>query len=153
MAYYSFALTQQQQKWDTFRKETYALVIALRQWHMYLYGNKFVVKSDHNPLITVRNKKDPRGKTARWLMELEEYDFDLVHIPGKQNVKADFLSRCTPSAEPPPTQLDANICDMPCQRRTLKRNSKKNKAEMSLSKMQWTSCKILVWFRTGASKE
>ena len=36
IAYYSFALSEQQQKWDTFSKEIYALVVALRHWHVYL---------------------------------------------------------------------------------------------------------------------
>ena len=83
VGYFSFSLSAQQQKWETFSKEVYALVAAVRQWHVYLYGNKFKVLSDHNPLLTIRNKKDPRGKVARWLMELQEYNFDISHIPGK----------------------------------------------------------------------
>ena len=55
-------LSTPQQNWETFSQETYALVVALRQWHMYLLGNKFQVRSDHNPLVTIREKKDPRGK-------------------------------------------------------------------------------------------
>ena len=93
VAYYSCALSEQEQKWDTFSKEAYALVVALRKWHTYLYGNRFTVKSDHNPLKTMKDRKDPRGKTARWLMEMSEYDFDIEYIKGVDNTKADFLSR------------------------------------------------------------
>ena len=46
--YYSFALSEQRQKWDTPSKEIYALVVALRHWHVYLFGNKFVLKSDRS---------------------------------------------------------------------------------------------------------
>ena len=109
VAYYSCALSKQQQKWETFSKETYAVVVALRKWHSYLYGNKFVLRSDHNPLVTIRDKKDPRGKIARWLMELEEYEFDIVHLPGKENVKADFMSRGNPTAFPSAGRLEENV--------------------------------------------
>ena len=82
----------------------YALVETLRQWHMY--RNKFIVRSDHSPLITIR-KRDPRGKIARWLMELEEYDFEIEHVTGTKNVKADFLTRIsTTTATPPDSPLN-----------------------------------------------
>ena len=58
-----------------------------------LYGNKFILNTDHNPLVYLRNKKDPRGKFARWLSELEEFDYQVQYIPGSRNVKADALSR------------------------------------------------------------
>ena len=109
VGYFSFSLSAQQQKWETFSKEVYALVAAVRQWHVYLYGNKFKVLSDHNPLLTIRNKKDPRGKVARWLMELQEYNFDISHIPGKQNQKADFLSRIVTANIPPTGRLEENV--------------------------------------------
>ena len=109
VAYYSCAMSKQEQKWDTFSKEAYALVVALRKWHTYLYGNKFTVKSDHNPLKTMRDRKDPRGKTARWLMEMSEYDFDIEYIKGVDNTKADFLSRGTPTATPPAGRIEEFI--------------------------------------------
>ena len=56
-------------------------------------GNTFVLNTDHNPLVHLRDKKDPRGKFARWISELEEYNYEVKFIPGKSNVKADSLSR------------------------------------------------------------
>ena len=109
VAYYSFALSEQQQEWEMFSQEIYALVVAPRQWHMYLFGNKFIVRSDHNPLITTR-KKDPRGKIVRLLMELEEYDFEIEHVTGTKNVKTDFLTRIpTITATLPDSPLDEHI--------------------------------------------
>ena len=60
---------------------------------MFLCGNKFILNTDHNPLVHLREKKDPPGKFARWLSELEEYNYKVTYIPGKLNVKADALSR------------------------------------------------------------
>ena len=59
---------------------------------MYLAGTPFILKSDHNPLVHLRNQKDPRGNFARWIAELEEYEYSIQYIPGKENVKADAVS-------------------------------------------------------------
>ena len=65
----------------------------MRHWHIYLIGADFILRSDHNPLVYIRKQKDSRGKSGRWIAELEEYRYTVEHIPGKDNVKADLLSR------------------------------------------------------------
>lgn len=37
--------------------------------------------------------KNPASKLVRIRLELEEYEFDIIHIPGKENILADALSR------------------------------------------------------------
>lgn len=36
---------------------------------------------------------EPRGHLARWLMDLQEFQFTSEHRPGRQNANADALSR------------------------------------------------------------
>eukprot|EP00794_Sanderia_malayensis_P019311 gene19311-21235_t len=43
--------------------------------------------------IYERNAKDPRGKFARWISELGEYNYTIQYLPVKLNIKADALSR------------------------------------------------------------
>ena len=93
VAYFSTALSDSQKKWSTYNKETFAMVCATRHWYVYLAGSKFIVKSDHNPLTHIQKKKDPHGKLARWIAELEPFDFDIQYLAGRQNEKADALSR------------------------------------------------------------
>ena len=95
VAYFSTTLSKCQQKWSTHSKEAFALLMAVRNWHVYLAGTDFVLNSDHNPLVHLRNQRDPRGKFARWLSELEEYSYTVQYLPGKLNVKADALLRST----------------------------------------------------------
>ena len=35
-------------------------------------------------------------RLLNWILELNEYDFDIVHIPGRDNVISDCLSRLDP---------------------------------------------------------
>ncbi|EXX62263.1 transposon Ty3-I Gag-Pol polyprotein [Rhizophagus irregularis DAOM 181602=DAOM 197198] len=37
--------------------------------------------------------KIPIGRRARWVMELQQYNFEIIHRPGKENKNADALSR------------------------------------------------------------
>ena len=93
VAFFSVTLNASQQRWSTHSKEAYALLLAVRTWHVYLAGTEFILNSDHNPLVHIRNTKDPRGKFARWISELEEYNYTIQYLPGKLNTKADALSR------------------------------------------------------------
>lgn len=74
-------------------KELLAIHFAITTLRPYLYGTKFLVKSDHRPLVYLYGMKDPASKLTRIRLELEEYDFEVIHIPGKSNVVADALSR------------------------------------------------------------
>ena len=73
--------------------EMLALVWSVRQFRAYLWGHKFIVRTDHNALHWLRNFKDPQGQVARWLEILAEFDCDVVHRPGLQHGNADALSR------------------------------------------------------------
>ena len=110
VAYFSNSLKREQRPWSPYTKEAYAIVLATRHWKTYLIGSKFVIRSDHNPLTTLRKTKDPRGKFPRWLSELEELTFDVEYKPGKLNVVPDALSRIVNPAEHEPIdELDEKI--------------------------------------------
>ena len=93
VAYFSDAVKPSQQIWNTTTKEAFAVMLAVRHWYVYLIGTNFTLNTDHNPLVYLRRQKDPRGKFARWISELEEFDYTIKHIPGIKNIKADTLSR------------------------------------------------------------
>ena len=37
--------------------------------------------------------KDPGSRLLRWRLELEQYDYEIVYKPGRQNMNAAALSR------------------------------------------------------------
>lgn len=78
---------------STIMKELLAIHYAITYLRPYLYGTKFIVRSDHKPLIFLYNVKNPASKLTQIRLDLEEYNFEIEHISGKANVVADALSR------------------------------------------------------------
>lgn len=76
-------------------KELLAVHFAITQLRPYIYGRHFIVNSDHKPLIYLYNLKNPSSRLSRLRLDLEEYDFEIQYIKGKDNVIADALSRIT----------------------------------------------------------
>lgn len=80
---------------STPEQECLAIHFAINQFRPYVYGNQFLVRSDHKSLIYLFSHKNPSPKLTRIRVELEDYDFTIEHIKGKNNVAADALSRIT----------------------------------------------------------
>ena len=96
IAYGSRCFNPSERKWSIFAKELYALKTAIKNFHVYLVGVQFEARVDCLNCVTLRNISKSPNRCARWLMEISGYDFVLKHIPGKQNIIPDFLSRKQP---------------------------------------------------------
>ena len=66
---------------------------SIKNFHHYLYGRKFKVRSDHGALSWLFNFKNPEGQLARWFEVLASYDFRIEHRAGRSHNNADALSR------------------------------------------------------------
>ena len=93
VSYGSYALTKEQRKYCTTRKELLAVVRFTRQYRHYLLGRRFTIRTDHSSLTWLLNFREPQGQIARWLEEVSQYDMLVTHRPGKKHVNADALSR------------------------------------------------------------
>ncbi|KAL5469070.1 hypothetical protein EMCRGX_G030262 [Ephydatia muelleri] len=93
VAYASKTLTRTERKYCATRREMLALVWATHHFRPYLYRNRFVLRTDHSALQWLHNFKEPEGQTARWLEQLAEYNYRVVHRPGRHHTNADSLSR------------------------------------------------------------
>ena len=93
IAYFSRSLNRAEKQYCVTRKELLAMVKAIRHFHCYLYGRKFVLRTDHAALRWLLNFKCPEGQLARWLEQLQQYDLEVQHRPGSNHNNADALSR------------------------------------------------------------
>lgn len=93
ISYYSRTLNSAEQNYSTIERELLAILDSCKHFRPYLYGQKFTVESDHNPLVWIYKIKDPTSRLARWRLKLEDYNFDVKYRKGKENQVADCLSR------------------------------------------------------------
>ena len=93
ISYASWIYDSTERNYSTTEREMLALVKAVRKWKGYFLERKFFAKTDHKALTGIMNLKDPHGRIARWMMELNEFSYKIEHIPGKENIVPDVLSR------------------------------------------------------------
>ena len=60
---------------------------------LYLFGKKFLIRTDHGALKYLFNFKDSQGQMARWLQVLHTYRFNIEHMAGRKHGNADAMSR------------------------------------------------------------
>ena len=103
--FFSKTLTATEINWDTSEKEAYALVWALDKADSFVKGREIELITDHKNLEWMHNKR--RGKVARWVMRLSEYNVIIKYRTGDENVVADFMSRMV---EIDPLEVDKAYC-------------------------------------------
>ena len=92
-------LNDAERNYSVIDKELLAIVWSFKKFRPYLLGRKFILYTDHNPLKYLSSFKDSHNRRSRWLMSLNEFDFEIRHINGKDNIIADYLSRSVNSIE------------------------------------------------------
>ena len=95
VSFASQALTVSEENYAQIEKECLAIVFACEKFEQYIYGRKVTVHTDHKPLIPIFKKpiqKAPK-RLQRMLFRLQKYELDIIHIPGKDMLIADCLSR------------------------------------------------------------
>lgn len=105
----SFSLNDAQRNYPILHLEALAVVCAVKKFHRFLFGMKFVIFTDHKPLIGIFGKE---GKTQisvtrlqRYVLELSIYDYEIIYRPSSKMGNADFCSRF-PLPEPVPNNVD-----------------------------------------------
>ena len=96
VSYFSKKFLKYQKNYSVVEKETMGLVLALEHFDVYLGSMPFKIKvyTDHNPLTFLKTMKNKNQRLVRWSLALQEYNLEIQHIPGSENVVADALSRC-----------------------------------------------------------
>ncbi|GFY21014.1 hypothetical protein TNCV_3990581 [Trichonephila clavipes] len=93
IAYFSKYLCKPERNYCVTRKELLAIVKDVAHFHPYLYGRRFLLRTDHASLTWLLNFKNSEGQIARWIQRLQEYDVEILHRKGSTHGNADALSR------------------------------------------------------------
>ena len=94
----SRSLSKAESHYAQIDREALAIVFGVQKFRQFLLGRHFVLLTDHKPLITLfgENRSIPLMASARimrWALILSAYTYTVEHIPGKENLCADYLSR------------------------------------------------------------
>ena len=91
----SKTFNQAQRNYDIFDREFLAMIWGLQHSRPLLVGSphKVIVRTDHNNLRYWRDPQKISRRIAREVLELADYDVEIHHLQGKENGRADALSR------------------------------------------------------------
>ena len=95
IAFASRVLTPTERGYFTQELECLAVVYALDKFRVYLLGRHFKLFTDHQALVSVLRKPSTSPRIERRSLSIQEFDFEIVHIPGRTQLVADALSRAT----------------------------------------------------------
>ena len=93
IAFVSKALGPRQLALSTYERELLAIVYAVTKWKHYLWGKKFLIRTDHSSLRFMLTQKATHVAQQVWLTKLLGFDYDIEYRKGKENLAADALSR------------------------------------------------------------
>ena len=92
IAYGGKALSKEEKKYCISDNELLAVVKGDQAYRPYLVVAKFTVYTDYRALVWLKSAKHT-GRLERLALKLQEYNYDIIHRPGKSNYVADALSR------------------------------------------------------------
>ena len=95
----SRALTKAEQNYGKIEGESLALFSGTKTNSRYLYGTKFEIVTDHEPLVPLYNNpgRPAPVRVERHRSKLRQFDFKVVYEPGRTS-PCDFGSRHPPPA-------------------------------------------------------
>jgi len=70
-----------------------ALIWATKYFRCYLFGTKFVVRTDLAAVTYLKIFADCTSRFMRWSLKLSDLEFTVDHRPGTKITRVDALSR------------------------------------------------------------
>ena len=101
VAYTSRSLTETERRYAQIEKEGLAVTWAAEKFQTYLLGSDFRIETNHKPFgaaFGYESLCDLSPRIQRFCMRLLRFSYKICHIPGKNLIVADALSRQPTSA-------------------------------------------------------
>ena len=95
LAFFSRTLTPTETRYSTFGRELLALYLAIKHFRHSVEGRELVAYTDHKPLVHAVGSSTDRHspRETRHLDFVAQFTTDVRHVPGRENVAPDALSR------------------------------------------------------------
>ena len=92
--YYSATFSPTEQNYNVHNLEFLGVLKSIKHWRLYLIWTKkpFVIETDHKNLTYWKSPRKLTGRTAQWHKKLQDYNFKILHIAGKNNTPTNALS-------------------------------------------------------------
>ena len=95
---FSRTLSEVEKKLPQIQKKALAIVESVKKFHKFLFGHKFILVTDHQPLKSIFgcNKGLPKftiNRLQNYAVFLQSYNYDIRYKKGKFIGNADCLSR------------------------------------------------------------
>lgn len=99
IAFASRSLTPAERNYAQIDREALGIMFGLKRFHQYLYGRKWKLITDHEPLTSILHPKKgipsmTIARLQRWAIILSAYDYDIEYRNTSKHGNADFVSRC-----------------------------------------------------------
>lgn len=99
--FFSKTLLDAETRYPAHEREALAIIKAFKHFRTYLHnGQKITVYTDNaavKSLFLPNNQLEPSARVLRWITYMQDFDYNIIHRPGKKNLDNDALSR-TPIA-------------------------------------------------------
>ena len=114
IAFGSRTLSKAERNYAQFEKEALAIVFSIKMFHQYIYGQKFLLVTDHKPLTTIFSPKAgllalAAARLQRWAITLSAYHYDIEFRSTANHTNADSLSRL-PLDSISTAEIDDSVC-------------------------------------------
>ena len=94
--YHDFFLSETERKYSQIEKEALACVFGVKQFHSYLYGPKFILQTDHKPLLMLYSENQHMLQIAyndgHGSYVLASYEYIIQWRKTDQHANADTMS-------------------------------------------------------------